>query len=140
MIKSIFLIISDLIKAFLNPAGFFPIFLPILIIFIVSSIFFSWSFLFRDLNSNDFLKRRFVVVVDRQRKLSDDWLFSQVWNRNWNLLCSRYSLEDWILNVLNIILHVIFLNDRLSYNLFSFNVDNLFRNLMVKSWSLNYWF
>ena len=66
--------------------------------------------IFGNFNSNNFLESWFLVSLNRQRNLSDDWLFSESRSGDWDFFGHRNSLENWILNMVNIILHVIFLN------------------------------
>ena len=89
---------------------------------------------------NDLSISSCVRIWNWNWNLSSDWklINRRCWNRNSS--CYWNSFESWILNMINIILLIIFLYNRLSNDLFSRNWD-LFNsgNVLSLNW-FNNWF
>lgn len=85
----------------------------------------------RLVNVNDMSESSVSFLGCRNNDLPDNRNLSQnrCWNRNGS--GNGYFFIDWILNMLNIILLVVFLNNRLSDNLFSWNLNCFSSNEII---------
>lgn len=107
----------------------------------IFATFFFWFSNFITYNFNIGFVYNFIVsyrlfVRNWDRDFSDDRNLFDIWSGNRNSSGDWNSLENWILNMMNIVLLVIFLNDGLSYDFFSWNSYSFSSGHIVN----NYWF
>lgn len=148
------------IESFLNPRGFWSVvsvtpfispfvvipFLTVIIFFtafrndvvvLVSLAVIPWVSLFtryRFFNVDNGSGLWLSGVNDWDWNLSQKWNFLSKWYWNWYSSGERNSSVVWILNVVNVILLVVFLNNWLSDDLLSWNSDSLLSDYVINDW------
>lgn len=67
----------------------------------------------------------FWFLVNRHGYSSNYWNLLHVWLRDWIISLNFYLIESWLLNMMNIVLLIVFLNNRLSNSFLSWNGNSL---------------